>query len=225
MLGFLFTPEDLNEILASPTIKIWSPRSLSTILFSIGGIKVRTVEEDGIYKNGNRKTKTVTRLVYPIQKLCEVDPNATVSPSTGAPTNKAALAAISTSDPVVTALLQVIGKYRASKKLLSTYLHPFFEMAQNYCEPVLHPTYNTDVAATERLSSSNPNGQNLPTILAPIFCGKVPCSTPVIKGDFSQLEVCALAHVSQDPQLLHDIRSGTDIHKGTGETLGKLKMR
>jgi len=224
MLGFLFTPEDLKDMLASPTVKIWSPRSLSTILFHIGGIKVRTVEEDGIYKNGNRKTKTVTRLVYPINKLCEVDPDATISPSTGAPTNKAALAAISTSDPVVVALLQVIGKYRASKKLLSTYLHPFFEMAQNYREPVLHPTYNTDVAATERLSSSNPNGQNLPTILAPIFCGTLPDTSPVIKGDFSQLEVCALAHVSQDPQLLKDIRSGTDIHKGTGETLGKFNM-
>jgi DNA polymerase I-like protein with 3'-5' exonuclease and polymerase domains len=102
--------------------------------------------------------------------------------------------------------------YRKLNKLLGTYISPF--LAAAVLQPTIHPKMNVCTTATGRLSSSAPNGQNLPEIIRQLFKSE---HGKFHEIDFKQLEVVALAHLSGDPQLLLDIQNGEDIHFNTGK--------
>jgi len=108
----------------------------------------------------------------------------------------------------MTALLE----YRKFNKLIGTYIGPFLEQAK--VQPTIHPKMNMCTTGTGRLSSSAPNGQNMPEIIRNMFRSDN-CWFHEI--DFKQLEVVALAHLSRDQVLLNDIQSGQDIHYNTGK--------
>ena len=130
----------------------------------------------------------------------------------------------STSEEVLLALKpkhEVVGlilSYREIKKLISTYIAAL----PTYINPAtgkIHTTYNQTVTATGRLSSSNPNLQNLPIRSERgqlIRQAVIPDEGSLfLSADYSQIELRLMAHFSQDPHLVEAFRSGQDIHAAT----------
>ena len=130
----------------------------------------------------------------------------------------------STSEEVLLGLKgkhEVVGmilEYRELKKLISTYISAL----PTYINPEtgkIHTTYNQTVTATGRLSSSNPNLQNLPIrsergqLIRQAVIPDEGCL--FLSADYSQIELRLMAHFSQDPHLLEAFRSGQDIHAAT----------
>ena len=130
----------------------------------------------------------------------------------------------STSEEVLLGLKgkhEVVGlilDYRELKKLISTYISAL----PTYINPEtgkIHTTYNQTVTATGRLSSSNPNLQNLPIrsergqLIRQAVIPDEGCM--FLSADYSQIELRLMAHFSQDPHLVEAFRSGQDIHAAT----------
>ena len=129
-------------------------------------------------------------------------------------TSEEVLLALKPKHPVVGMILA----YRELKKLISTYISAL----PTYINPAtgkIHTTYNQTVTATGRLSSSNPNLQNLPIrsergqLIRQAVIPDEGCL--FLSADYSQIELRLMAHFSQDPHLVEAFRSGQDIHAAT----------
>lgn len=107
--------------------------------------------------------------------------------------------------------------YRAMKKLLSTYVESLPSYADENNR--IHSSFNGTGALTGRLSSSNPNLQNIPTrtkegndIRACFIAGK---NKKLLSVDYSQIELRVLAHLSKDESLLNAYKNNLDLHSLT----------
>ncbi len=134
-----------------------------------------------------------------------------------ASTSQAVIEKLSGQHPVVDALL----KYRKMEKMRSTYLEPLPRLAGP--DGRIHTTFNQTATATGRLSSSNPNLQNIP-VRGELgkrmrMCFTAGPGMSLISADYSQVELRVLAHYSQDPTLLSAFRDGEDIHTRTAALL------
>ncbi len=115
-------------------------------------------------------------------------------------------------------LPQLILDYRALSKLKSTYSDRLPQQIHPATGRV-HTSYHQAVAATGRLSSSNPNLQNIPVRseegrrIRQAFIASPGCK--IIAADYSQIELRILAHLSGDERLLQAFRDGIDIHRAT----------
>jgi len=124
----------------------------------------------------------------------------------------------------------VIGKvleYRGVKKLLSTYV----EALPGLVSPVtgrIHTTYNQAVASTGRLSSTNPNLQNIPVRDAEgreIRKAFIPAEGKIfLSADYSQIELRLMAHLSGDESMISDFLSGQDIHSATAAKIFNVAL-
>ncbi len=108
--------------------------------------------------------------------------------------------------------------YRSMAKLKSTYIDALPSLI-NIRTGRIHTSYNQTVAATGRLSSSNPNLQNIPIRTLE---GKrirqafiAPPGWAIVSADYSQIELRVLAHLSEDPVLINALAAGEDIHSRT----------
>lgn len=115
-------------------------------------------------------------------------------------------------------LPQVIMQYRTVSKLKSTYTDRLPEQI-NPRTGRIHTSYHQAVTATGRLSSSDPNLQNIPIRSAE---GRrirqafiAPAGYKLMAADYSQIELRIMAHLAQDEGLLHAFRHGLDVHKAT----------
>jgi DNA polymerase-1 len=139
----------------------------------------------------------------------------------------------STSEEVLLALKpkhSVVGlilEYRELKKLISTYISSL----PNYINPAtgkIHTTYNQTVTATGRLSSSNPNLQNLPIrsergqLIRQAVIPDEGCM--FLSADYSQIELRLMAHFSQDPHLVQAFLSGQDVHAATAAKIFNIPI-
>ena len=139
----------------------------------------------------------------------------------------------STSEEVLLALKpkhSVVGlilEYRELKKLISTYISSL----PNYINPTtgkIHTTYNQTVTATGRLSSSNPNLQNLPIrsergqLIRQAVIPDEGCM--FLSADYSQIELRLMAHFSQDPHLVQAFLSGQDVHAATAAKIFNIPI-
>ncbi len=128
-------------------------------------------------------------------------------------TSQLALEKLAASSPVVENILQ----FRKMDKMRTTYLAPLPRLMDNHDR--LHTTFNQEATATGRLSSSNPNLQNIPvrgeTGKRMRACFIARKGNLLISADYSQIELRILAHLSQDPNLLEAFRNGEDIHART----------
>ena len=108
--------------------------------------------------------------------------------------------------------------YRGLKKLLGTYIDAL-PLLINPRTGHIHTSFNQTVAATGRLSSSNPNLQNIPVRDAEgkeVRKAFIPePEQEFFSADYSQIELRIMAHLSQDPALIEAFRSGHDIHAAT----------
>ncbi len=115
--------------------------------------------------------------------------------------------------PVVDAVLE----FRKLEKLRSTYLEPLPKLMDS--QGRIHSHFNQWATATGRLSSSNPNLQNIP-VRGSLGQRMRTCFVPkadhaLISADYSQVELRVLAHMSQDSVLLQSFRDNQDIHTNT----------
>lgn len=108
--------------------------------------------------------------------------------------------------------------YRGLKKLLGTYIDAL-PLLINPQTGHIHTSFNQTVAATGRLSSSNPNLQNIPVRDAEgkeVRRAFIPDpGQEFFSADYSQIELRIMAHLSQDEHLIEAFRSGYDIHAAT----------
>jgi len=115
-------------------------------------------------------------------------------------------------------LPQVILDHRALSKLRSTYTDKLPELV-NPDTGRIHTSYHQAVAATGRLSSSDPNLQNIPVRSAEgrrIREAFIPAEgSLLLAADYSQIELRIMAHLSQDEGLLDAFRKGEDVHRAT----------
>ena len=130
-----------------------------------------------------------------------------------ASTSQQTLEKLAGQHPVVDSILQ----YRKLEKMRSTYLDPLPRPVDP--QGRIHTTFNQKATATGRLSSSNPNLQNIP-VRGPLGKRMRSCFIAgpgrlLVSADYSQVELRVLAHVSQDPALLEAFRNGEDIHART----------
>ena len=114
-------------------------------------------------------------------------------------------------------IIEEILKYREFQKLKSTYIEPFPTFIK--ADGRIHTTYSQTVAATGRLSSLDPNLQNIPTrtelgqVFKQVFIA--PEGYQIVAMDYSQLELRLAAHLSGDPRMIEAFRNGEDIHTRT----------
>ena len=130
-------------------------------------------------------------------------------------TDETILMEIADRHPIIDEILE----FRAVKKLLSTYIEPF----PSYIDPSdgkVHTTFNQALTATGRLSSSNPNLQNIPIRTdrgREIRKAFVPSSPDglILSADYSQIELRIMAHLSCDQHLISAFKNGIDVHSAT----------
>jgi DNA polymerase-1 len=153
----------------------------------------------------------------------KLDPKAKKSGAKGQySTDEATLVEIAPRHPIVGEILE----WRAVKKLLSTYIEPF----PSFISPVdgrVHTTFNQALTATGRLSSSNPNLQNIPIRTErgkEIRKAFIPGSPDgvIVSADYSQIELRIMAHLSCDEHLVSAFRSGEDVHRATAAKIYKV---
>lgn len=121
-------------------------------------------------------------------------------------------------------LPELLMQYRELGKLLSTYVKAIPQLANPQSKRI-HTHFNQNVAATGRLSSTDPNLQNIPVrteLGRKVRRGFVATPGNVLVGaDYSQVELRLLAHFSQDPTMVQAFRENQDIHAQTAsEVLG-----
>ena len=118
--------------------------------------------------------------------------------------------------------------YRQLVKLKGTYVDPMPSLV-NPRTGRLHTTFHQAVTATGRLSSSNPNLQNIPVrtdqgaVVREAFVAGMP-GWVLMSADYSQIELRVLAHMAQDPVLIEAFRSGQDIHTRTASEVFGVPM-
>lgn len=114
-------------------------------------------------------------------------------------------------------VIKLIMEYREVAKLLSTYIIPMPDMAD--AEGRIHTTFTQNVTATGRLSSVEPNLQNIPVRTGEgkrIRAGFVaPKGKVLVSADYSQFELRLAAVLSKDQALMDDFNAGIDIHTKT----------
>ena len=139
----------------------------------------------------------------------------------------------STSEEVLVRLShkhEIVGKilaHRGLKKLLSTYVEALPKLV-NPQTGHLHTTFNQAVTSTGRLSSSNPNLQNIPVRGEDgreIRKAFIPEAGDVFfSADYSQIELRIMAHLSKDPHLIEAFKKGEDIHAATAARIFKKDL-
>ncbi|MDY4746003.1 DNA polymerase I [Veillonella caviae] len=143
---------------------------------------------------------------------------------TGYSTDAEVLDMLRNESPIVEKILQ----YRTIAKLVSTYLEGLTVLINPNTHRI-HTTFNQMVTATGRLSSSEPNLQNIPVrtekgreIRALFYPGEG--FDTLVSADYSQIELRILAHLSGDKALIKAFTEGKDIHRFTAaEVLGKAQ--
>lgn len=139
----------------------------------------------------------------------------------------------STADPILQELAldyeiaKLIIEYRSLSKLISTYTKRLPEQI-NPATGRVHTSYNQTGAATGRLSSSDPNLQNIPIRTTE---GKrirqafiAPPGYKLISADYSQIELRIMAHISKDPALVRAFEQNLDVHKATASEITGIPL-
>ena len=176
-----------------------------------------TALEESIYDLAGQSfninsTKQVGEILFDKLKL---DEKAKKTKTGGYSTSEEVLEKIRGKHPIVNKLLE----YRGIKKLLSTYIDALPALIHPETGKI-HTSFNQAVTATGRLSSTNPNLQNIPVrdelgreIRKAFIADDDDCI--FFSADYSQIELRLMAHLSNDPHMVDAFCSGADIHAAT----------
>ena len=138
---------------------------------------------------------------------------------TGYSTNEAVLSSLKEEHEIIPKILE----YREYQKILSTYVDPLLKLANADEKSRIYTSFGQTGTATGRLSSRDPNLQNIPVrsklgrSVREAFVAKE--GYKLVSIDYSQIELRLLAHFSQDEALLEAFKNGVDIHLATSTIL------
>lgn len=151
----------------------------------------------------------------------QLDPKAKKTKTGQYSTSEDVLEKIRAKHPIIGKILD----YRGLKKLLSTYIDALPKLV-NPVTGKIHTSYNQTVTSTGRLSSTNPNLQNIPIRDAQgkeIRKAFIPDENCVfLSADYSQIELRIMAHLSKDTNMIEAFKNGQDIHTATAAKIYKL---
>lgn len=138
-------------------------------------------------------------------------------------TSEQELQKIADKHPIINKILE----FRSLKKLLSTYVEALPELI-NKDTGKIHTSFNQAVVATGRLSSNNPNLQNIPirTVKGRTIRKSFVASDSehlVLAADYSQIELRLIAHLSKDPAMIEAFKNKEDIHTATAAKIFDVK--
>lgn len=175
--------------------------------------------EKGIYRAAGKEfniasTKELQKILFDELQLRVVKKT-----QTGYSTDHEVLEELLGEHPIIEKLLD----YRKYTKLISTYVDTLPSMASPKDERI-HTSYNMTIAATGRLSSTDPNLQNIPIrekegrlIRKGFISGHK--DFEILSLDYSQIELRIMAHISKDPAMVDAYKKGIDIHKRTAAAI------
>jgi DNA polymerase I len=154
----------------------------------------------------------------------KLDENARISKTRQFVTSEEILQRLSSKHPIIDKVLE----YRGLKKLLSTYVEALPLLVSKKTGRI-HTSFNQAVASTGRLSSNNPNLQNIPVRDArgrEIRKAFVPEKGSIfLSADYSQIELRLMAHLSKDESMIADFLSGNDIHAATAAKIFGVEIK
>ncbi len=194
------------------------------------GIRVDTEYFTGF---ASRVHEAIEGLKVDIFALCEMEFNLNSPKQLGSvlfehlnlPIIKKTKTGYSTDEAVLTKLLEEheaitkILEYRELHKLLSTYIKPLLKLGLSSPQSRIHTSFLQTGTATGRLSSKDPNLQNIPArtkLGREVRDGFVACEgKSFVSIDYSQIELRLLAHFSEDEELLNAFNNDLDIHRQT----------
>ena len=183
------------------------------------GTKLEEIEKSAYEAVGREfnlnSPKQLSELLF---ETLQLDRRKSRKTKTGYSTDHATLEKLQGAHPVIDAILE----NRTLSKLKSTYVDALPELADPATQRV-HTDFNQAVTATGRLSSSNPNLQNIPVRTAfsrQIRKAFVPePGWTLVAADYSQIELRILAHFSQEPVLVDAYRENRDVHTVTAQLI------
>ncbi|MBO7616381.1 MAG: DNA polymerase I [Bacteroidales bacterium] len=189
------------------------------------GVEIRKIEEE-IYKAAGMPFNIASpkQLGEILFERLRIDEKAKKTKTGQYATGEDVLQKLSHKHPII----QMILDYRSLTKLKSTYLDALPALV-NPKDGLIHTSYNQAVTATGRLSSNNPNLQNIPVRTAQgreirrAFVPRSPQYT-LLAADYSQIELRIIAHLSQDPAMVKDFNLGHDIHAATAAKVFHVPM-
>ena len=189
------------------------------------GIEIHKIEEE-IYKAAGMPFNIASpkQLGEVLFERLRIDEKAKKTKTGQYATGEDVLQKLSHKHPII----QMILDYRSFTKLKSTYLDALPALV-NPKDGLIHTSYNQAVTATGRLSSNNPNLQNIPVRtekgreIRRAFVPRSPQYT-LLAADYSQIELRIIAHLSQDPAMVADFNLGHDIHAATAAKVFHVPM-
>ena len=226
--------ENLFATIEMPLIYVLAEMEATGVTLDTKALKQSSVEltaslhqlEKEIYEMAGMEfninsTKQVGEVLFDHLKL---DDKAKKTKTGGYSTSEAVLEKLRSKHPIIGKLLE----YRGLKKLLSTYIDALPELI-NPETGKIHTSFNQAVTATGRLSSTNPNLQNIPIrdeLGREIRKAFIPDNEDCIffSADYSQIELRVMAHLSNDPHMIEAFRSGADIHAATAAKIYNLPV-
>ncbi len=225
-----FTPDKLYDEIEGPLIRVLADmetvgvRIDSDILAESGReLTVQAVAlEDRIRTLAGDPSLNVnssTQLGEALFGRMKIDPKPRLTKTRKYRTDEEYLQSLSAGNPIIGDILE----YRGLRKLLSTYIDALPALVNPHTGRV-HTSFNQAVTATGRLSSSNPNLQNIPIRTAQgreIRRAFIPADSDhlILSADYSQVELRLMAHLSGDENLLGAFRNGEDVHTATAALL------
>ena len=215
---------DLAHDIEMPLISVLATIERNGVILNLEDLKTITINlrediislEKEIYKLAGTEfnissPKQLGDILFIRLKL---DEKARVSKTKQFITSEEILQRLTSKHPIVEKVLE----YRGLKKLLSTYVEALPLLVDKKTGRI-HTSFNQAVAATGRLSSNNPNLQNIPVRDArgrEIRKAFVPEKGHIFfSADYSQIELRLMAHLSKDKSMIADFLSGNDIHAAT----------
>ncbi len=185
--------------------------------------RIKKLEEEALALAGQsfnlNSPKQLQEILYSVQKL----PILAKTPSGQPSTAEAVLQELAFDYRLPAIILE----YRSLSKLVSTYIDALPKCLNKQTNRI-HTSYNQAVTATGRLSSSDPNLQNIPIrgeegrLIRKAFIA--PAHHLLLAADYSQIELRIMAHLSQDPNLIHAFAQGWDIHTATASEIFQTSL-
>ena len=225
--------ESLFYDIEMPLVKVLADMELTGVRLDVAALK----ESEGILNEELKRIEArITEIAgHPFNPLSpkavgtvlfdelRLDPKAKKTKSGQYTTNEEVLQKLKDKSPIVDEILN----YRGVKKLLSTYIEAL-PLEVNPTTGRIHTSFNQTVTATGRLSSSNPNLQNIPirdALGRELRKAFIPDEGEVFfSADYSQIELRIMAHLSQDPNMTEAFLSGEDIHAATAAKIYHLPV-
>ena len=215
---------DLAQDIEMPLISVLATMERNGVILNLADLKAITINLREDILSLEKEIYTLAGTEFNISSpkqlgdilfiRLKLDEKARVTKTKQFITNEEILQRLTGKHPIVEKVLE----YRGLKKLLSTYVEALPLLVDKKTGRI-HTSFNQAVAATGRLSSNNPNLQNIPVKDArgrEIRKAFVPATDHIfLSADYSQIELRLMAHLSKDKSMISDFLSGNDIHAAT----------